>query len=121
MVISWLTNSLTPDIAGSVQYSDTAQSIWTQLNKRYGIVNGTRVFEIKQELAFTSQGSLDIASYFNKLKKLWDELGFMCASRGSSCTCTAKSEIKERMMKTSCISFLWGLMKLMLELGVICS
>ncbi|XP_070050332.1 uncharacterized protein [Nicotiana tomentosiformis] len=33
MVISWLTNSLTPDIAESVQYSDTAQSIWTQLNK----------------------------------------------------------------------------------------
>nr|XP_016453806.1 PREDICTED: uncharacterized protein LOC107778117 [Nicotiana tabacum] len=33
MVISWLTNSLTPKIAESVQYSSTAQSIWTQLNK----------------------------------------------------------------------------------------
>lgn len=47
MVISWLTNFLTPDIAESVQYSDTTQSIWTQLNKMYSTVNGTKVFEIK--------------------------------------------------------------------------
>ncbi|XP_075091479.1 uncharacterized protein LOC142171690 [Nicotiana tabacum] len=109
MVISWLTNSLTPDIAESVQYSDTAQSIWTQLNKRYGTVNGTKVFEIKQELASTSQGSLDIASYFNKLNKLWDELGFMCASRGSSCTCAPKSELQREDDENKLHQFLIGL------------
>ncbi|XP_075091950.1 uncharacterized protein LOC142172081 [Nicotiana tabacum] len=70
MVISLLTNSLSLDIAGSVQYSDTAGCIWTQLNRRYETVNGTKVFEIKKELASTNQGSLDIAFYFNKLKKL---------------------------------------------------
>ncbi|XP_070055588.1 uncharacterized protein [Nicotiana tomentosiformis] len=94
MIISWLTNSLSPDIAESVQYSDTAESIWTQLNRRYGTVNDTKVFEIKNELASTNQGSLDIESYFNKLKKLWGELRFMRASRGSSCTCSAKSELQ---------------------------
>ncbi|XP_019265507.1 PREDICTED: uncharacterized protein LOC109243067 [Nicotiana attenuata] len=109
MVISWLTNSLTPDIAESVQYSDTVQSIWTQLNKRYGTVNGTKVFEIKQELASTSQGSLDIASYFNKLKKSWDELGFMRASRGSSCICAAKSELRRKDDENKLHQFLMGL------------
>ncbi|XP_070035763.1 uncharacterized protein [Nicotiana tomentosiformis] len=64
MVILWLINSLFPDIAESVQYSETAESIWKQLNNRYGVVNGTKVFEIKRAF-FYYQGSLDIASYFN--------------------------------------------------------
>ncbi|XP_019238208.1 PREDICTED: uncharacterized protein LOC109218306 [Nicotiana attenuata] len=70
MVISWLTSSLSPTIAESEQYSETAGSIWKQLERRYGTVNGTKTFEIKRELASTQQGSLDVASYFNKLKKL---------------------------------------------------
>ncbi|XP_075084736.1 uncharacterized protein LOC142167994 [Nicotiana tabacum] len=70
MVISWLTISLSPTIAKSVQYSETTESIWNQLERRSGVVNGTKVFEIKKELASTQQGSLDIVSYFNKLKKL---------------------------------------------------
>ncbi|XP_019265889.1 PREDICTED: uncharacterized protein LOC109243414 [Nicotiana attenuata] len=42
MVISWLTSSLSPEIAESVQYSETAESIWEQLYKRYVAVNGTK-------------------------------------------------------------------------------
>lgn len=91
MVISWLTSFLSPEIAESVQYSDTAESIWSQLNKRYGSVSVTKVFELKKELASTSQGSLDIASYFNKLKRLWDELRFISTSHINTCTCAAKS------------------------------
>ncbi|XP_070028587.1 uncharacterized protein LOC142170501 [Nicotiana tabacum] len=85
MVISCLTNSFTPDIAESFQYSDTAQSIWTRLNKMYGTVNGT------------------------KLKRLWDELGFMRASRGSSCICAAKSELQREDDENKLHQFLMGL------------
>ncbi|XP_009793736.1 uncharacterized protein [Nicotiana sylvestris] len=93
MVISWLTSSLSPTIAESIQYSETAESIWKQLEHRYGTVNGTKIFEIQKELAFTQQGSLNVASYFNKLKKLWDELGTMRKNHGNSCTCTARPGI----------------------------
>ncbi|XP_009786085.1 uncharacterized protein [Nicotiana sylvestris] len=93
MVISWLINSLSPDIAESVQHSKTAESIWKQFNNRYGTVSGTKVFEIKRELASTYQGTLDIASYFNKLKKLWDELGVMCTSHANSCVWDAKEAL----------------------------
>ncbi|XP_009801363.1 uncharacterized protein [Nicotiana sylvestris] len=93
MLISWLTSSLSPDIADSVQYSETAEEIWRQLNKRYGTVGGTKAFEIKKELASTCQGSLDIASYFNKLKKLWDELRVARKNHGNHCTCCAKEGI----------------------------
>lgn len=46
--------------------------MWTQLNKRYGVVNGIKVFELKKEIASSSQGYFDIAPYFNKFKKLCD-------------------------------------------------
>ncbi|XP_070013803.1 uncharacterized protein [Nicotiana sylvestris] len=51
MVISWLTSSLSLEIAESVQYSDIAQSIWTQLQTRYGTANRAKIFELKRELA----------------------------------------------------------------------
>nr|XP_009791233.1 PREDICTED: uncharacterized protein LOC104238545 [Nicotiana sylvestris] len=49
IVISWLTNSLSQDIAEIVQYSETTESIWKQLNNRYETVSGTKVFEIKRD------------------------------------------------------------------------
>ncbi|XP_019259244.1 PREDICTED: uncharacterized protein LOC109237392 [Nicotiana attenuata] len=107
MVISWLTSSLSPTIAESVQYSETAKSIWKQLERRYGAVNGTKVFEIKK--ASTQQGSLDIASYFNKLKKLWDELGTMRKNHGNRCTCAARDGIQKDEEEDKLHQFLMGL------------
>nr|XP_009778056.1 PREDICTED: uncharacterized protein LOC104227505 [Nicotiana sylvestris] len=69
MVISWLTNSLSPDIAESVQYSETAER------------------------------SLDVASYFNKLKKLWDELEIMRSSHANACACACACVAKEGLQK----------------------
>ncbi|XP_019250863.1 PREDICTED: uncharacterized protein LOC109229763 [Nicotiana attenuata] len=109
MVISWLTNSLSLDIAESVQYSETAESIWKQLNNRYGIVSGTKVFEIKRELSSTYQGSLDVASYFNKLKKLWDELEIMRSSHANACNCAAKEGLQKEKEEDKVHQFLLGL------------
>ncbi|XP_070026303.1 uncharacterized protein [Nicotiana sylvestris] len=60
MVISWLTSSLSPEIAENVQYSETVER------------------------------ALDIASYFHKLKKLWDELIVMSSNHAKSCNCAAE-------------------------------
>nr|XP_016434325.1 PREDICTED: uncharacterized protein LOC107760738 [Nicotiana tabacum] len=109
MVISWLTISLSPNIAESVQYSDTDESIWAQLNRRYGSVNGIKVFEIKQEITSTHQGPLDIASYFNKLKKLWDELRFMCTNHANTCVCAAKPGLQKEEEENRLHQFLMGL------------
>ncbi|XP_070005887.1 uncharacterized protein [Nicotiana sylvestris] len=109
MVISWLTSSLSPDIAESVQYFETAESIWKQLNNRYGSVNGTKVFELKRELASTYQGSLDIVLYFTKLKRIWDELGIMCSSHANSCNCAAKEGLQKEKEEDKVHLFLMGL------------
>ncbi|XP_009794129.2 uncharacterized protein LOC107821061 [Nicotiana tabacum] len=107
MVISWLTNSLSLDIAESVQYSETTESIWKQLNNRHGTVSGTKVFEIKRELSSTYQGSLDVASYFNKLKKLLDELEIMRSSHANACA--AKKGLQKEKEEDKVHQFLMGL------------
>ncbi|XP_009761843.1 uncharacterized protein LOC107831357 [Nicotiana tabacum] len=70
LVVSWLTKSLSKDIARSIEYSELAKDIWTELEERYGQADVASVFELKKELAHISQGSLDIASYFNKIKQI---------------------------------------------------
>ncbi|XP_070011203.1 uncharacterized protein [Nicotiana sylvestris] len=76
---------------------------------RYEVVNGTKVFEIKRELSSTYQGSLDIASYFNKIKKLWDELGAMRSSHANSCNCLAKEGLQREKEEDKVHQFLIGL------------
>lgn len=91
MVISWFTNSLFLEIIKILQYFKTVECIWKQLNNRYRTINGT--IKIRKKLAFTCQGALDIVSYFNKLKKLWDEIGIMSSNHAKICSYAAKSSL----------------------------
>ncbi|WMV41707.1 hypothetical protein MTR67_035092 [Solanum verrucosum] len=109
MVIFWITSSLFSKIAKSVQSSETAENIWIQLNKRYGTVNETKVFELKKQIASTTQGCLDIASYFNKMKRLWDELGFMYTRNVKKCICTARTTLLLEKEENGLYQFLMGL------------
>lgn len=67
------------------------------------------LIETKKELTSTQQGSLYIASYFNKLKKLWDELGTIHKNYGNSCTCAAKPGIQKDEEEDKLHQFLIGL------------
>lgn len=44
LVVSWLTNSLSKEIARSVQYYTYARDIWIKLKKSYGKVDGLEYF-----------------------------------------------------------------------------
>ncbi|XP_075087592.1 uncharacterized protein LOC142169605 [Nicotiana tabacum] len=74
MVIAWITNSLSKDIANSVMGFDTAKDIWDNINERFGTSNDSKYIQIQREISVASQGPLDIATYFTKLRGLWDEL-----------------------------------------------
>ncbi|XP_028120781.1 uncharacterized protein LOC114318125 [Camellia sinensis] len=55
MILSWIRNSLTPDLADSFIFLNTAQ-------------------EIERDIACLTQDQMTVAAYYTKLKKLWDEL-----------------------------------------------
>ncbi|XP_059288844.1 uncharacterized protein LOC132042266 [Lycium ferocissimum] len=106
LVVAWAANSVTKEIHRSVVYSEFAKDIWRELEARYGKADGARVFELKKALAHISQGSLDIASYFTKIKQLWDELASISVHSENRCNCIggAKSEEEQKVYQ-----FLMGL------------
>lgn len=109
LIISWLTNSMTKEITRSVEFSELAKDIWIELEDHYGKVDAARVFELKKDLAHISQGSLDIASYFNKIKQLWDEIASLSITRVRSFTCGANGEYQKDEDVQMVYQFLMGL------------
>ena len=74
MVMSWILNAISKDIADSIMYVNNACDMWTDLHERFHQSNGPRIFQLKQQIHALVQGSNDVSSYFTKLKTLWDEL-----------------------------------------------
>ncbi|KAF5814097.1 hypothetical protein HanXRQr2_Chr03g0106681 [Helianthus annuus] len=107
MVISWILNALSKDISNSVLYAQTANQIWQELNDRYGQVNGAKLYQLHKNLCEISQGNNDIATYFTKVKCIWDELDSLNCIPVCSCgnsQLTAKREEDQRL-----VQFLMGL------------
>ena len=100
MILSWILNSITPDLADSVIYSTTTQEVWEDLRDRFSQSNAPRIFQIERDIAYTSQGQMTVAAYYTKLKGLWDELGSY-----SSTTCSCGADHKRRQL----MQFLMGL------------
>ena len=74
MVTSWLLHVVSKEIANkSLPYLDSAKAVW-DLHDRFHQSNAPRVFQLKQRLHGLCQGSLDVNTYYTRLKIFWDEL-----------------------------------------------
>ncbi|XP_076906769.1 uncharacterized protein LOC143563001 [Bidens hawaiensis] len=107
MVISWILNTLTHDIRDRVMYAETAQILWNELISRYGKANGAKNYQLQKNLCQTTQGSIDIATYFAKMKSIWDELNAI--NTIPSCTCGVAHAFSKRDEDKRLIQFLFGL------------
>ena len=87
MVKAWITNYVSREIATSVMCLKTAREVWKDINERFGKSNGSKYLQIQRKISTTTQGSSDIATYFTKLRSLWDELNssYICPE----CSCGA--------------------------------
>ncbi|XP_019264502.1 PREDICTED: uncharacterized protein LOC109242125 [Nicotiana attenuata] len=56
MVLSWLLNSLSKEIAESVLYSQSAKDPWHDLEDRFGQASGAKLFQLQKELSAVVQG-----------------------------------------------------------------
>ncbi|KAG5538687.1 hypothetical protein RHGRI_019298 [Rhododendron griersonianum] len=86
MILSWILNSLTPDLADNVIYSTTTQEVWEDLRDRFSQSNVPRIFQIERDISCLSQDQMTVAAYYTKLKGLWDELG---SYNDTVCSCGA--------------------------------
>ncbi|KAL9240959.1 hypothetical protein vseg_015123 [Gypsophila vaccaria] len=111
MVFSWILNALSSEIADSILYSDSAKSAWSELEERYGQSNGAQLYGVQQKLNDFSQGNDSIATYFTKLKAIWDEIDAMGMNPSCSCNCTCGASEKQIKFQEDqrVVQFLMGL------------
>ncbi|XP_042958069.1 uncharacterized protein LOC122293593 [Carya illinoinensis] len=107
MVISWLLNSISPEIAASVLYVTTAFEIWTDLKERFSQKNGPQIFQIQKSISSLSQGQLTVSAYFTRLKALWDDL--LNYKPVPMCSCGAVTLLNSYVQQERILQFLMGL------------
>ncbi|XP_010539182.1 PREDICTED: uncharacterized protein LOC104813314 [Tarenaya hassleriana] len=112
IVGTWLTNSLSIDIATQVMYLDDAAVIWSTLETLYKQRNDSTIFHLEQQIELLQQGSMNLSTFFNKLRALWEELKMyepypICTCGG--CTCQANRKLIKICEKKKVVKFLMKL------------
>ena len=66
-----------------------------------------RIFKIQKDISFISQGNDSIATYFTRIKKLWDELASLkCIP---ACSCATGEVMVQYQQDQRLLEFLMGL------------
>lgn len=110
MILSWISNSLSTKIAGSILFSDSVAEVWTDLKISFARSSNTRVYILEQQLATTRQEHSPVSVYFSKLELLWDETQIY--DDHFSCTtvnCGAIATLCKKQEKRYILQFLMGL------------
>lgn len=75
LILSWLLNSMQPEIANLFILSDSSWHLWNSVNEIYGQQqNYSHVFKLKQEIAQIKQGGKTIIEVLGAIKSKYDEL-----------------------------------------------
>ncbi|KAK0582355.1 hypothetical protein LWI29_024584 [Acer saccharum] len=86
MVMSWLWNSMAPEISDTCMFLKTAQDIWDTCKQTYSRVHdAAQIYDIKTRISNTKQGTHSVTEYANILQNLWQELDYyQCIKMESS-------------------------------------
>ncbi|GJW10977.1 hypothetical protein Tco_1576804 [Tanacetum coccineum] len=115
MVTCWILNSMIAELSDSFLYAQSTFDLWKELDERYVQSNGPLIYHIERELSKVSQRSLNVAAYFNKLKRFWDELhslnGVPVCSCGKmrECSCGINEKFLEIDSRSKLMQFLMKL------------
>lgn len=107
MIISWIMNTLSPEIGDSMSYVMEASLIWKELEDRFSSIDGHRIYQLLKEMHSLEQENKSVEIYFHKLKGYWDE--FQALEPPVACTCEARYVIEERENRRRLLQFLLGL------------
>ena len=95
-------------------YIETAKALWDEIAERFGQTNGPLIYQLKKEISNLAQDNNSIATYFNKMKCLWDELQSVEPIPQCSCgiiincMCNMLKTIQESEDKINCCNSLWA-------------
>ncbi|XP_065848372.1 uncharacterized protein [Euphorbia lathyris] len=108
LVFSWLINSMSKELGDTFLFAPTARDLWKELEHRYGEHDGHLYFHLRKELNTISQAQMTITAFFNKLKRLWDEIAVL--KPVTNCTCgEARLIVQSLCEEDKLMQFLCGL------------
>ena len=113
MLVSWLMNTIDPEVKSMLSNYDNAKHLWDDLHERFCIVNGHRIHQLKSQINKCEQTkTMSVAIYFGKLKVLWDELAQLqplISCKCGQCTCDVSKQHVKRREHDRLRKFLLGL------------
>ncbi|KAL9684749.1 hypothetical protein QQ045_022190 [Rhodiola kirilowii] len=110
-LVSELLASVSLIVHGQILNAKDVATAWKILHTRYAGSNVSRKFAWKRDLGNMKQSALDLAHYYDKLAKYWEELAdisgvtYMNFLVGDKCENVLKRKLKG--MRTKSFSFLW--------------
>jgi hypothetical protein len=73
--ISWLNNSIEPQIAKRYLTLDSAEKVWKALKGAYSQAgNDARAYDLTKKIVDLMQGEMTVSQYFEELSSLWQEI-----------------------------------------------
>ncbi|KAM3265439.1 hypothetical protein P3L10_002433 [Capsicum annuum] len=111
MVTSWILNSLAKEITDIVEYVNDSFELWKELDNWYDQMNRAKLYQVQREINELSLGTLNITTYYTRMKKFWEELSTLQPKTQCSCNCScgAKENIFKAEQERRLIQFLMGL------------
>jgi len=106
-------NSVSPQIAQTLVFRETAIEAWLDLKERFAKADRIRIATLCSTINNLKQGSKSVLEYFTELRTLWEELNshrpmphFTCTH---PCRCAAMREARNFRIEDQIIKFLTGL------------
>ncbi|XP_039004046.1 uncharacterized protein LOC120130986 [Hibiscus syriacus] len=77
-IMSWLLNSMLPDINANFMFYTTASKIWNAAKETYSNQeNSSSLFSIECRINDLKQGDLTVMEYFTQLSRLWQQIDLL--------------------------------------------
>ncbi|GKV40825.1 hypothetical protein SLEP1_g48426 [Rubroshorea leprosula] len=91
MVLSWLLNAVSKEIANNVVFMKNARAMWINLQDCFSHRNAPWIFEIQRSIVNHLQWNDSMTTNHTSLKALWDELAIYKSY--PTCSCGVAAEI----------------------------
>ncbi|GJR72454.1 ribonuclease H-like domain-containing protein [Tanacetum coccineum] len=107
IVLSWLLNSVSPDLFLGQIFSDNASDVWAELKETYDKLDGYIILSLLQKIHNFKQGELTVSEYYRRLNSLWREFDIM--TKLPKCSCAAREDVSKHHQLMRLMQFLMGL------------
>ena len=111
MVLSWITNSVSKDIAISIIYITKADDAWKDLKTRFSKGNDPRTFQLQKNIDSLAQKSNSVSTYYTQFKGILEKFSNYRPIPNCSCgkcTCGSMQSVSEFHSQMCIYHFLMG-------------